>query len=52
MELFRSRGRIVCDGNGLFDEHAWRQVMRGQGLRPEATAADVAPHRHIRQKIY
>jgi tryptophan halogenase len=51
MELFRSRGRIVCDGNGLFDEHAWRQVMRGQGLRPEATAADVAPHRHIRQKI-
>jgi tryptophan halogenase len=46
MELFRSRGRIVCDGNDLFDEHAWRQVMRGQGLRPEAAAADVAPRGH------
>lgn len=38
MELFRSRGRIARSDNALFDDPAWRQVMLGQGMRPEAAA--------------
>lgn len=41
MELFRSRGRIARSENALFDHHAWRQVMVGQGMRPEAAAPQV-----------
>ncbi len=41
MELFRSRGRIARSDNALFDDHAWRQVMLGQGMRPEAAAPTI-----------
>jgi len=36
IDLFKSRGRIVRDGNELFSEENWLQVMLGQGLRTEA----------------
>jgi tryptophan halogenase len=34
MDLFESRGRIVREGNELFSEVGWLQVMHGQGLKP------------------
>lgn len=33
MSLYRSHGRVVREGNELFSEVAWLQVMHGQGLR-------------------
>ena len=36
MEVFRSHGRIFRDGNELFAEPAWLQVMHGQLLEPAA----------------
>jgi tryptophan 7-halogenase len=36
MRLFESHGRIVREGNELFSEVAWLQVMHGQGLRARA----------------
>lgn len=33
MDLFRSRGRILRQGDELFTEPSWLQVMHGQGLR-------------------
>ena len=33
MELFQSQGRIFREGNELFAELGWLQVMHGQGLR-------------------
>ena len=34
IELFRANGRIVRDGDELFTEVGWLQVMLGQGIRP------------------
>lgn len=34
MDLFRATGRIFREGNELFGEASWVQVMVGQGLRP------------------
>ena len=34
MDLFLSNGRIVPDGDDLFAETSWLQVMHGQGMRP------------------
>ncbi|NIA52526.1 tryptophan 7-halogenase [Massilia sp. TW-1] len=31
-DLYRSRGRIVREGNELFSEVAWLQVLEGQGI--------------------
>ena len=33
MELYRSHGRIVREGQELFTEPSWLQVMNGQGLQ-------------------
>ena len=33
IDLYRSHGRIVREGNELFAEVGWLQVMHGQGLR-------------------
>ena len=35
MDLYRSNGRIVREGDELFAELSWLQVMNGQGLRPQ-----------------
>jgi len=35
IDLYRSRGRIVREGNELFSEVGWLQVMHGQGLRAQ-----------------
>jgi tryptophan halogenase len=34
MELYRSNGRIVREGDELFAEASWLQVMHGQRVRP------------------
>jgi len=34
IELFRSSGQIVRDGEELFTEGSWLQVMLGQGIEP------------------
>ncbi|HJV61866.1 MAG TPA: tryptophan halogenase family protein [Albitalea sp.] len=36
MELFASNGRIFREGNELFAEVSWLQVMHGQRMRPRA----------------
>ncbi|MFZ5637876.1 MAG: tryptophan halogenase family protein [Pseudomonadota bacterium] len=35
IELFRETGRVFRDGNELFAENSWIQVMLGQGLLPQ-----------------
>jgi tryptophan halogenase len=55
LDLFRSNGRVFRDGNELFAEPSWLQVMVGQrivpqayhpfaDLRPEAEVADYVQH--------
>jgi tryptophan halogenase len=34
IELYRSHGRLLRDGDELFAETGWLQVFEGQGLRP------------------
>ena len=34
IELFRETGRVFRDGNELFAENSWVQVMLGQGITP------------------
>ncbi|MDE2304422.1 MAG: tryptophan 7-halogenase [Gammaproteobacteria bacterium] len=34
IDLYRAHGRVVREGNELFTEQSWLQVMNGQGLRP------------------
>ena len=34
MELFRSNGRVFREGNEMFAEPSWIQVMHGQGMVP------------------
>ena len=36
MELFKASGRIYREGNELFAELGWLQVMFGQGLTPSS----------------
>lgn len=36
LDLYRSQGRIVREGNELFAEVGWLQVMHGQGLRAQS----------------
>lgn len=36
LDLFRASGRIVREGEELFTEVGWLQVMIGQGIRPAA----------------
>jgi tryptophan halogenase len=49
MALFESNGRIVRDGEELFAEVSWLQVMIGQGLRPRAQhpLADLLPEAEV-----
>jgi tryptophan 7-halogenase len=35
LDLFKTHGRIIREGNELFSEVGWLQVMHGQGLRSE-----------------
>ncbi len=35
IDLYRSHGRLVRNGDELFAETGWLQVFEGQGLRPE-----------------
>jgi tryptophan 7-halogenase len=35
IDLFKTHGRIVREGNELFSEVGWLQVMHGQGLRSD-----------------
>lgn len=35
IELFRDTGRVFRDGNELFAENSWIQVMLGQGILPQ-----------------
>ena len=35
MDLFKSHGRAYREGNELFSEVAWLQVMHGQGINPQ-----------------
>ena len=35
MDFFRETGRVVREGNELFTEDAWLQVMVGQNILPE-----------------
>jgi tryptophan halogenase len=34
IDLFSSNGRVFRDGNELFGDVSWVQVMHGQGIRP------------------
>jgi tryptophan halogenase len=36
MDLFRSHGRVLREGNELFTKVSWLQVMHGQRIRPQA----------------
>jgi tryptophan halogenase len=49
MELFNSNGRIFRDGNELFAEPSWVQVMHGQRMAPRSYHAlvDVYPEEKI-----
>jgi len=47
LQLFREAGRIFKDGNELFTEVGWVQVMIGQGVIPESwhpLADQLSPH--------
>ena len=49
MDLFRSNGRIFRDGQELFAETSWLQVMVGQGIVPRAyhPFADLRPEAEV-----
>ncbi len=34
LDLYRGHGRVMRDGNELFADTSWLQVMHGQGIRP------------------
>ena len=36
MDLYRSHGRVFREGNELFSDVAWLQVMHGQGVRTDS----------------
>ena len=44
MALFASNGRVFRDGNEMFAEPSWVQVMHGQGIRPRGYHALVDVH--------
>ncbi len=49
--LFEANGRIVRDGDDLFTEVAWLQVMHGQGIVPRGhhPIADAIPARDLQE---
>ncbi|MEI7037974.1 tryptophan halogenase family protein [Fulvimonas yonginensis] len=49
LELFRAGGRVVRDGDELFAEPAWLQVMLGQGVVPQGhhPLADTLPQAQL-----
>jgi tryptophan 7-halogenase len=53
LDLWRAGGRIVRDGDELFSEVGWLQVLHGQGLRPRRhhPLADALPEAEIRDYL-
>jgi tryptophan halogenase len=53
MDLFRSNGRVFRDGNELFAEPSWVQVMHGQRLHPQGyhPLVDVHSEDEIRKHV-
>ena len=51
IDLYRSNGRIFREGNELFAEVSWLQVMHGQRIRPKAyhPFADLRPEHEVRE---
>ena len=49
MDIYLNHGRTVREGNELFAEVSWLQVMHGQGMRPTAwhPLADVLPEDEV-----
>lgn len=50
MELFRETGRVFREGDELFGENSWIQVMLGQGIMPadHHPIADVMSEKEVR----
>ncbi len=53
MDLFASNGRLYRQGQELFSEPSWLQVLLGQGLMPRGhhPLADARPHEQAQQFI-
>ena len=49
MDVYLSHGRTLREGNELFAEVSWLQVMHGQGMRPKGwhPLADVLPEDEV-----
>lgn len=49
MDVYRSHGRTLREGNELFAEVSWLQVMHGQGMQPQGwhPLADVLPEDEV-----
>ena len=54
IDLFRGNGRVFREGNELFAEPSWVQVMHGQRIHPRAYHAlvDVQPAEKIRSYVH
>jgi len=53
MDLFRSNARVFRDGNELFAEPSWIQVMHGQRVYPRSyhALADATPELKVREHV-
>ncbi|MDZ4811210.1 MAG: tryptophan halogenase family protein [Pseudomonadota bacterium] len=53
LDLFRSYGRIYRDGEELFTEGSWMQVMLGQGIQPRGyhPMVDLMPEEEVRKFV-
>jgi tryptophan halogenase len=53
IDVYRSQGRTLREGNELFAEISWLQVMHGQGIRPKSwhPLADVLPEDEVAQYL-
>ncbi|MGQ0798781.1 MAG: tryptophan halogenase family protein [Pseudomarimonas sp.] len=54
MDLFKSNGRVFRDGNELFAEPSWIQVMHGQRLRPKSyhPLVDIHSEQAVREHVH
>ena len=53
LDLFNTNGRVFREGNELFAETSWVQVMHGQGLQPRGYhgLVDVYPEQKIHEYL-